>query len=344
MILRQRRALFRADASAQIGGGHVMRSLVLADGLAANGWCCVFACRAETLSTVPVLADRAYTLVELQTEDEAAELADKLPGPVDLLVVDHYHRDVVFHKACRPWVDRILVIDELADRQYDCDILLDQTINRVADDYRGLVSGHCHLITGPDFCLLRPEFAEQRVAAVNRRQQITGIEKILVSFGAVDGNNLTGLAIQALQDAECTADIDIILGANAVHASAVGKLAADSPCQVSLHTQVNDMAAWIARADLAIGAAGMSTWERCCLGLPSLVIVDAENQRLNAEGLQAAGAGITPGSGAEINSRMISDAYEYINGDMKILRDMANAAAAICDGRGVSRLMVELLQ
>jgi len=333
-------AVFRADASPGIGGGHVVRSLALADGLAARGWRCLFATIPETTDTVPALAKAGHEVVELahgQTSPEAIEQA--LPCTADWLVADHYGIDADFHRSARRWARRIAVIDELLDRPLDCDLVVDQTPDRARTDYDGRVPGHARVLTGPRHALLRPGFAATREQALRRRGDIERVGRILVSFGAVDARNLASRALEGLHASGIGAEVDVVVGGSAPHAATVAARAVEMPFAVHVHRQVEDMASLMATADLALGAAGTTSWERCCLGLPALVIVDADNQAQYAERLQAGGAARVLGTADAVGNGGIAAALADLEADPGRLRDMAEAAAGMCDGRGVERVI-----
>lgn len=160
-------AVIRADAAPAIGGGHVMRCLALAVALSDYHWQVTFAGTAETWATVSALAKSAYKSIKLAKADDADELLRALPKGCDLLVVDHYGLDAAYEHRFRPWARRIFVVDDLANRRHDCDILLDQTPGRAVDDYLSLAPAAQHLIGG-QFGLLDRSFAELRRIAKPR--------------------------------------------------------------------------------------------------------------------------------------------------------------------------------
>src|SRR5262249_18815445 len=157
-----------------IGGGHIARCLALADELAERGHGCVFAVSAETAATMPSLAASGHDIEALSagtTADlEPSLLAASWPQGCALLVVHHYGRDARFESACCPWAERILVIDDLADRPHDCDLLLDSTLGRAPADYASLCPKTCRMLLGPAYALLRPEFAAARSESLARRR------------------------------------------------------------------------------------------------------------------------------------------------------------------------------
>jgi UDP-2,4-diacetamido-2,4,6-trideoxy-beta-L-altropyranose hydrolase len=290
---------FRVDASAQIGTGHFMRCLSLADGLHANGNGAAirFVSRALPAHLQAMLDERAYPLAPLgaaadggahgdlrysswlgtsQTADAEETLRGLAGGTWDWLVVDHYALDVRWERALRAAATRILAIDDLADRRHDCDVLLDQNLLDDADArYDDKVPSHCEQLLGPRFALLRESLRRAR-AAVSPR---TGAAvRALIMFGGIDIDNWTALAIDAVAAASPgVAHVDVVIGAQHLHRADI-----ESACRrhgFACHVQPPDLTALIAAADLAIGAGGVTLWERCCMGVPSLAVAVAENQR-----------------------------------------------------------------
>jgi len=324
-------AVFRTDASARIGAGHVMRCLTLADALNEHGWRCGFACGEETIDTVPALGRSNHRLVELDSISD-----------IDMLVVDHYGLDAVFEKSCRQSARRILVIDDLADRPHDCDILLDQTFGRKAAEYANLVPADCTVLTGSKYALVRSMFASTRPQALERRAANGDIKRILVSLGSTDPDNVTSMVLKSLSGLAKAVKIDVVLGSNAPHLSGVQALAETLPLDITVHVDCRDMAERNRIADLAIGAAGSSSWERCCLGLPTLMIVIADNQERIAVELDSAGAAINLGLSSAIGEQDITSAIENLMNNPEKLNDMSARAAALCDGRGAERVINEI--
>lgn len=295
--------VFRADASMRIGTGHIMRCLTLADTLASVGHICTFIIRNHSGHLADLIRQRGYRvalmsrpdpLLQAQTVDtnyanwlgaswqaDAEETITLLQGvKPEWLIVDHYAIDCRWHKAVRPVVGKILVIDDLADRKLDCDVLLNQNYGCTEADYQELVNYNCKLLLGSQYALLRPEFAALRQQAINKRKTYQGIRRILISMGGTDPDNVTSLVLESLASVGW-ADfpfIDVVLNGKAPHLKSVIELAERHPFPVSVTVDANDMARLMFLADLAIGAGGSTNWERCCLGLPSLVIITAENQ------------------------------------------------------------------
>lgn len=291
--------VFRVDASVLTGSGHVMRCLTLAEGLRNAGAAVVFMTRPHKGNLNALIQNKGFELYELSqvsqdyaenaTRDEYAAwlgatqeadasetidiLKDKQP---DWLIVDHYAVDECWEKLVRPYAKKIMVIDDLADRKHDCDVLLDQNyVSGYQRRYIGLVPPSCTTLLGPDYALLRKEFAEARKSLKPRDGSV---KRIFVFFGGVDHGNMTGNAIEALSAPEFShIYADVVIGAANPHRDTIATAIEQCPL-ATLHVQVENIAELMSMADLALCAGGSATWERLCLGLPSLVVTVADNQ------------------------------------------------------------------
>lgn len=335
-------AVFRADAAPTVGSGHVMRCLTLAEALAARGWICAFACNTGAVQTIPALAASRHEVWELTDGDAAspAVLQRRWPAGAGLLTVDHYGLDAAYESACRPWAARILVIDDLASRDHDADLLLDQTLGRSDADYRGRVPPACRLMLGTDYALLRPQFAGVRADVLRNRRERKTLERVLVSLGATDPDNVTGQVSDVIRGRKVKLGVDVILGAGTPHREAVARHLRALPGPSALHVDpaVQTMIKVMAAADLAIGAGGISAWERCCLGLPSIVLVLADNQRDNASALAAAGAAeIVVATPTQLGAQL-PDVLNALHRSPERLLAMSLNAGRLCDGQGTHRV------
>ena len=272
---------------------------------------------------------------------DAEETRAALDEPPDWLVVDHYAFDARWHRSARPEVTKLMVIDDLADRPLDCDILLDQNLGRTARDYDGLLPEHCRCLMGPSYALLRPEFAETRANALAERAN-RGLQHLLITMGGVDPQDTTSQVLRAVKTADLPKDvrITVVMGSHAPALDKVRALARDMPHPTDICVDVTDMANIMAAADLAIGAAGSTTWERCALGLPTIIVQIAENQAEIARALRDAGAALDPGLanapefGRKIQAKL-ADAPSR-------LKTIAERAANICDGNGAAKVVTVL--
>jgi UDP-2,4-diacetamido-2,4,6-trideoxy-beta-L-altropyranose hydrolase len=257
---------------------------------------------------------------------------------LDWLVVDHYALDGRWEQCLRPYCQHMMVIDDLADRSHVCDLLLDQNLGRVADDYRGLTPPDCNLLIGPKYALLRPEFAQQRSKSLIRRGQAQ-LKSILISMGGIDKDNITGLVLDCLSRCALPHDLSItvVMGANAPWLSRVQAQSDQMPFPTKVLVNVSDMACLMADVDFAIGAAGGTAWERCCMGLPSFVLVLAANQLAGAQALQKLGAAIVI---QDLSS--LQKVFEYnfqIICSGNLMQNMILLSANVTDGLGCDRVL-----
>ncbi len=328
------RAVLRADASSTMGIGHAMRCLALGEVLSMAGWQVALSGRKETIAALPTPPAVPFLPLE---DCGAGTLEAAIGGAIDLLVVDHYGLGAEFEQDCRNFARRILVVDDLADRAHDCDILVDQTFGREGSDYAGLVPESARLLMGSHYALVRGQFLSKRAAAIARRDGRPA-RNLLISLGGADPRNTTVALVDALAAAGLLGDCCVTV----VAGPAAGGLEelrerAERLAGIRLLVGADDMATLTAEADVAIGAAGSSTWERCALGLPTVQLVIADNQRTIARNLSAAGA-VT----AVENVADAVTALRRLLAGAGTRQVMAARAQAVCDGRGTQRVLAAL--
>lgn len=359
------RVVFRVDASLQIGTGHVMRCLTLALALREQGARCQFVCRSHPGHMLAAIARHGFAVAELPMmasatgsspgarlahaqwlgsdwrSDAEATLQTFRGQPPAWLVVDHYALDAAWEGLVSAGVRRLLVIDDLADRDHRCDLLLDQNLGRQASGYENHVPASCRLLIGPTNALLRPGFAALREDTLRRRAK-RGLRRLLIAMGGVDVPNATGAALRALRS--CALDretqLTVVLGPWTPALDAVRMQATQMPWPTEVQVDVQDMARLMADCDLAIGAAGVSAWERCCLGLPSLLVVLADNQSMGARALADAGAAVLLGGPDAIESALAGAMAHAV--DLNVRAEMTRAASQMTDGHGCARVVAEM--
>jgi len=267
-------AVFRVDGSAALGGGHVRRCASLADGLARAGWRVAFAGVVNPEALEFPGTSNAFEIQPFgQSADGPRLLRNAWPDGCDLLIIDHYQLGESFERGCAGWARRILVIDDLANRRHNCDVLVDQTPGREAQDYQDIVNAGCTLFMGPDFALLDPRFA----AARSRLQRNFGsVRRLLVTFGYADLFGATVMTLEGILQSGLEVPVDIVFGFEPPDITRIRELVARLSPASRMHFNTRDMVSMIMRADVAIGAGGVSSLERCCLGLPSLLVTLAE--------------------------------------------------------------------
>ncbi|SCX40694.1 UDP-2,4-diacetamido-2,4,6-trideoxy-beta-L-altropyranose hydrolase [Pseudomonas sp. NFACC32-1] len=302
------KVVFRADASLQIGSGHVMRCLTLADALRKQGAECHFICREHPGNLIDVIRERGFSvyilpsgnLLEYITKtcgdthhwhwlgvsqerdaEQCSSLLDNLKP--HWLIVDHYALDVTWELMLKRGGLRLFVIDDLADRKHVCDILLDQTFGRKIEDYDSLLPPSCIALCGSKYALLRPEFARLRSYSLSRRTDYS-FNSILITLGGVDKDNVTRKILEQLKMTVLPYDcrIIVVMGATAPWLNDIQQFASTMPWFTEVRVNVNDMAQLMADSDFSVGAAGATSWERCCLGVPTAMLVLADNQKFAA--------------------------------------------------------------
>lgn len=337
----------RTDASHIIGTGHVMRMLTLAGQLRKKGANVSFICREHPGHLIDWIEAKGFPVYRLsytvdadRKKDENAvrdwlgtslkeeikqvkELMEShLKGEyIDWLIVDHYALDQEWEQTFRPYVKRILVVDDLANRPHDCDLLLDPNDYENAEQrYATLVPPHAVKLLGPTYALLREEF---RTVRKKDRSKTRKIERILVFFGGSDPTNETEKVLLALQDITLpNLMLDVVVGRSNPHKDHIQKI-----CQTlknaNYSCQIENMAERMAEADLFIGAGGSTTWERCYLGLPSVVIAVAENQVEATERLAKVGALIYLGWHEQVKKEDIRRAVNELIAHPERLKEMS---------------------
>ena len=358
---------FRADASLQIGSGHVVRCLTLADELRSQGAECHFVCREHPGHLCDVIEERGFKVhrlpldaqetgsLNLDTDcalwlgtswqQDAASCATIFAKhPPACLVVDHYaldHRWETSVMAGLGATPRLLVIDDLADRRHVADLLLDQNLGRTEEDYKGLVPETSRLLVGPHYAMLRPEFREWRERSLSRRTEQSKLKRLLINLGGVDKDNITGQILGQLNACNLPDDleIEVVMGATAPWRDAIIAQAEAMRWVTRVAVNADDIARRMAEADLAIGAAGSTAWERCCLGLPTMIVILADNQHGIAEALAENGAASIldlPNLGVSLSTWLIKLA------EPEILSRISGQAAELVDGQGVGRVRLEI--
>lgn len=281
------KVVFRADASVEIGIGHVMRCLTLADALRQRGHQVEFACLPLPGNSMELIREKGYLCHCL------AQMQAVIPSDGDWLVVDHYQLAAEWEASMRSKFRHIMVIDDLANRQHDCECLLDQNdYFQNAARYERLTPQACRFFLGPQYALLRQEFFRSRQTLKDRQGK--RVRNVMISFGGTDPLGLTWKFLhwwrQASWVKESGLRLHIVIGGSSSNREEIEAYCKTQP-DIALHVQTKQMARLLAEADVALGAGGVSLWERCYLSLPSVTIVAAENQRSIAE--QAARDGLT---------------------------------------------------
>lgn len=353
---------FRADASLNIGTGHVMRCLTLADALREQSAECHFICREheghlmdhiKSCGYVVHALPKPYSKIAFESDlahaswlganwSSDAQQTQRFIADLklDWLILDHYALDCRWELALRSSCKRMMVVDDLADRQHDCDLLLDQNYGSSAQRYAGLVPAACTQLHGPEFALIKPIYVQRRE---QQRVRSGKIERVLIYFGGgADLINLTGMTLCAFQVSELAGiELDIVIGSSYANKEEL-EAAAASRVSTSIHLRLPDLSELMARADIAIGAGGATTWERCCLGLPSVVISIADNQRPACEAMVGDGLLQYIGHVGDVSSELIREQVFKLMSEPELLRELSTKSMKLVDGNGINRILDEI--
>jgi UDP-2,4-diacetamido-2,4,6-trideoxy-beta-L-altropyranose hydrolase len=361
--------LIRTDSSVQIGTGHVMRCLTLADKLRGRGAEIVFVCRDFAGNLCGYIEEKGYIVHRLPVSDapeqgdqnvetglkhaawlgadwqtdarQVEEIIKDLDTSPDWLVVDHYALDEKWEEYLRPHVKKIMVIDDLADRPHDCDLLLDQNFyENLESRYDGLAPSGCKKLLGPKYALLRPEFREARK---NLRKRDGQVRRIMIFFGGSDPTNETTKALEAIRMLNRPdIAVDVVVGAFNPYHRVIEQIASDLP-NCTCYFKVENMGELMTRADLGVGSGGTTVWERCVLGLPCLIVSVAENQGKTVSDMAESGYLLFLGRSEAVSVDSLYHALEIAIQSPWLLISFARKTQSLVDGKGVKRIAQEML-
>ncbi len=354
------KVIFRVDASFEIGNGHVIRCLTLAKVLTSVDYSVKFICRNKPGNLIDLIRERGFAVEiifeksvkdglikeskdeyenwlgvsEAEDAEETIEVISN-DGPIDLLIVDHYSLSTIWEMELKKNVKNIMVIDDLANRKHSCKILLDQNWFENPDSrYDKLLLDDSKKLLGPKYALLEDQFLKSK----NYFKKKGGDDyKLFVFFGGSDPKNLTSLAIKSINDLNIkNLKIDIVIGQNNSNIKAIKKII-NSNQNIKLHIQINNIADLLKKSDFALGAAGINTWERICLGIPSIVISFSDNQKTLLEDLKKYNCITYLGDYSCVDAPIIKEA---ILGEMKkIPRRNKLFLEDLIDGKGSERVL-----
>ena len=345
---------FRVDSSSIIGSGHVVRCITLAKSLRKKGVYSFFICKGHKKNFTDLIKDEKFELHILDNkhskknskkkydnwlgsswQDDAKQTIDIIKKKkIDWLIIDHYAIDELWQKKIRPYVKKIMVIDDLADRNHDCDLLLDYNlIENYNSRYKKLLQKNCNKLIGPNYALLQNQYRKLHLSTPIRTD---GIKRIFIFFGGVDKNNLTyPTLIKCLNNFKNKFIFDVVVNSENINFKKI-KLMSQQNKNIILHCNLPNLSQLISKADLAIGASGVNAWERCCLGLPSIIITVADNQIPIAKLLHKKKLAIWLGHYNKINFKKINKCIKYFS--LKKLKDYSERCKSIIDGEGTEKV------
>ena len=325
-----RQVVVRADGGLGVGAGHLVRSWSLARAFTEIGCQVRFTGNAESREMLAGFGACIDGWIDTGASGTAEELGSRVGG-CDLLIIDHYGLGRDYETSSRNWAASIMVLDDAPSRPHNCDVLLDQTCGRTPDEYVDCVPAACRVLTGTEYALLRPEFAGTRMALPFNGSHSP--PRVFVALGATDPGRMMISCLDSLRSADRGIAIDAVIHSGAPHLQEIR--AAAERLGVSLHVDAADVAALMARAEIAVIASGSIAWEACCMGLLPVLLIAADNQVGVAAALVGRDAALLcarPGAVGKVLLGILADP-ERVAG-------IRSRAAALCDGLGARRAVM----
>lgn len=358
---------FRVDASLSIGTGHVMRCLNLANALRDLGNECIFITKNHPGNYISIIKSFRFETFILKTllpysdsylrddrewlggdqVDDALNSADlcALSNFIpDIVIVDHYSIDCVWEQLFKEKLlnIKIVVIDDLCNRDHLSDLLIDSTLGRIEDEYKNRVPEYCELLLGTKYALIKPDFSVLRKQAIEKRENnLITAPKVLITMGGVDMDNVTGLLLSIMDDVvsddlEC---ITVILGINNPHIEKIKSYSKIAKHKINVKINIDNMPEVMLKHDIAIGALGSTTWERATLGLPTINIAIAPNQLIIVNKLREHGM-------------IVFDSPHFTPEDFIVTWEslklhyskFVQHSLELCDGDGLNRVVQRILK
>lgn len=343
-----------------------MRCLTLAESLRAAGNTISFICRQHDGHAIDLITNKGFKVhclpgCSLQEIGDTGKYENWLgttqqhdalqtqqiivdAGGADLILIDHYALDARWESTLSRTVNGILVFDDLANRPHSCHLLCDQTLSRKSEDYKTLIPADCISLLGPMYSPIRGQFPRLRNYALHRRSTNTQVKRILVSLGGIDANNYSKVVLDTLEQLPGNYSVDLVLGPSSPHRTLFKETVENYHFPVRIHVGVKEMAELMAETDLAIGAAGTSAWERCILGLPTLLIIVADNQKTGGNALSSTEAAIVLNVKDINKGNILLDKLNSLLHDPKKRSDLSRNSSTLIDGYGCTRITSEIMQ
>jgi len=349
------KAVVRADSSLNIGSGHIMRCLTLAEELTMNGFVVYFISVNQSGSMLSHIESFGYQCFEIpcasynsnsyndkyfdNTYDAIFSIEILKPLNIDLIIVDHYGINSIWHKMIKQYCKSIVVIDDLANRNYECNILIDQTYGRRPDEYIKLVSNKANLCLGSKYALVRKEYFEMRGKAKIKRDKYEDIKNILIFMGGADYSSLYLDIVNTIFSMDSLNLLTVNLVVGAQDDNTIDKLSSIVDDRLKIHKNISYMPRLMYESDIFIGASGSTTWERCSLYLPSLVYVAADNQKIIAKNLYNLGAILVWKDMIELKR-----CFQRITQSPALYHKMKVKSGKVCDAKGVYRVANKVIE
>ena len=337
MLLTQNPLIIRADASVNIGTGHVMRCLALAQAWHESGGVVTFLFAFPLESLEKRILSEGFQTVYLDAAEpgsieDAAETAT-IAGQQEAqwVVIDGYHFDADYQRKLKEVGLKVLFVDDYGHAShYYADIILNQNVYAQPNLYSNK-EPYTQLCLGSKYVLLRREFWEWRAW---QRPYPEKIRNILVTLGGSDPHNATEAVVRALKQlAQSDLEVVVLIGAHNPHYDSL-KLTTSKDHHIQLRKNVSNMPELMAWADLAISAGGSTNWELAFMGLPSFIITIAENQEPIADALDSMGIASALGWDNQLTTDSILHKLKWMLADLESYRQMSKRGRDLVDGDG----------
>lgn len=351
------RVVFRASASSQLGSGHIMRCVTLAEALCKDEDTIVeFVTQKYQENLDSFIVKKGFIVHSIdvaikskeeaesdifEQENDANDTINAIKNnEIDWIIIDHYSIDYIWQEKLRPYTNKIMVIDDLANRKHNCDLLLDQNYVKNKMRYEDLVFPDTIKLLGPRYALLRKEF---QFFSKKIKKNTIKVKKIFIFFGGSDLNNLTSKVLKVLSKPDFKyLDLDVVIGSLNPHKLEIENLVA-AHSNAELYIQVENLASLMNQADIALCAGGSSTWERMSAGLPSIVVTVADNQNIVTNELYKEGYIKWLGNSDKVNEKIILKALKYSIQNPQQLELQSQKCKTLVDGLGAERVSNLLL-
>ena len=337
----------RVDSSTKIGYGHFIRCMALADTLQKN-FKINFISRSLEGNLISDIQDKGFGIFRFYSNSEKIDekndaqktisLIKKHSGQKNILIIDNYQLSKKWETYVKPFVHKLIVIDDLPNRSHNCDLLIDQNLHtKVNGLYKGLIPSNCIKLIGPKFSMIRKKF---RMLKKSVKPRTFPIKKILVSFGGSDAENQTLIALNSIKKMNRKIDVDVVVG-KANKCKKTLKIFCNRNNHFTYHEQIDNIADLMLSSDLSIGSSGSTTWERCILGLPAIVSISSNDQMDIANSLSQKKCIINLGDAKKLKEA------NYINIITNLkkndLRNMSKNSMDLVDGNGTQRILKHIL-
>ena len=334
----------RVDSSPEIGIGHMMRCLTLAQELKNNFDKIIFLTQKDSGNFIGTIMKNEFEVIFIPTTNNDPNIIKNLITAYsenkNFLLIDHYDIDSNFESSLKNIFERIFVIDDLANRKHDCDLLIDQNYYRDLNQrYEKLIQNGTIILLGPKYAIIRPEFRKINKKAIKKNSQI---KKILVSFGGSDPTNECKKALDALCSIENSKFEIVVVAGIYNHKFEQLKKLYEKYSNIKIYRHVNDLSRLMLNSDLFIGAGGTTTWERFYMGLPSTVTIISDDQKESIEFLSDMGHIINLGLAKNVTSKTYAQTLQKPNSDL--IYNMSLHNQKLVDGNGSNRIKKQIIE